>query len=126
MSKSIQLTKWTLAAFLAIVAVAADIAPLFAQSKNISGIIKSDDGSPLPGVSIMEKGTANGTVTDADGKFSFAVSSADVVVVVSFIGMNSSAQNSLWVNANTNNFNFKDTGFTGRYSTGDPRWRVKL
>jgi hypothetical protein len=38
----------------------------------------------------------------------------------------SGKQEDLWVSPTTNNFNFKDTGFAGRFSTGDPRWRVKL
>ncbi len=32
----------------------------------------------------------------------------------------------LWVNPDANDFNFGDTGFAGRYDTGDPRWRVQL
>ena len=71
---------------LALVAIAADSIPLLAQSRTVTGIVKSDDGSSLPGVSIIEKGTSNGTVTDAEGKFSLSVS-ADAIVVASFIGM---------------------------------------
>jgi hypothetical protein len=32
----------------------------------------------------------------------------------------------LWVNPNLMNFNFKDTGFLGKGSSGDPRWRISL
>ncbi|GAB3235119.1 DUF5123 domain-containing protein [Algoriphagus aestuariicola] len=42
------------------------------------------------------------------------------------IGNYSKGQNDLWVNPNANDFNFKDGGFSGKYTTGDPRWRVKL
>jgi hypothetical protein len=42
------------------------------------------------------------------------------------VGNYSNTAEDLWVNPNGNNFNFKDTGFAGRYDTGDPRWRVKL
>lgn len=42
------------------------------------------------------------------------------------VGNYSKGQNDLWVNPNVNNFNFKDSGFSGKYSTGDPRWRAKL
>ena len=35
-------------------------------------------------------------------------------------------QSSLWVSPATYNFNFKDSGFSGKYNAGDPRWRVKL
>lgn len=38
----------------------------------------------------------------------------------------SGKQTDLWVSPGTNNFNFKDMGFAGRLSTGDPRWRIKL
>ena len=42
-----------------------------AQSKTVTGTVTSaDDGSSLPGVNILEKGTSNGTVSDADGKYS--------------------------------------------------------
>lgn len=59
---------------------------LFAQNRVVSGTVKSDDGSALPGVSIVEKGTTNGTVTDTDGKFSLSVSE-NATLIASFIGM---------------------------------------
>jgi len=40
--------------------------------KIISGIV-SDESGPLPGVSIIEKGTSNGTVTDFDGAYTINV-----------------------------------------------------
>lgn len=61
---------------------------LCAQSRVVTGIVKSDDGSLLPGVSIVEKGTTNGTVTDTDGKFSLSMSE-NSTLVASFIGMKS-------------------------------------
>jgi hypothetical protein len=42
------------------------------------------------------------------------------------LGNYSKTQEELWVDTANNNFNFKDTGFSGRFDTGDPRWRVKL
>lgn len=42
------------------------------------------------------------------------------------IGNYSKMQSDLWVSPATNNFNFKDMGFAGRYDTGDKRWRVVL
>lgn len=59
---------------------------VFAQSRTISGVIRSDDQVPLPGVSVIEKGTSNGTVTDSDGRFTLTVGS-DAVLSISFIGM---------------------------------------
>jgi TonB-dependent SusC/RagA subfamily outer membrane receptor len=58
----------------------------WAQSFRASGKVTSDDdGSPLPGVSILEKGTSNGTVTDADGNFSITTSEK-ATLVFSFVG----------------------------------------
>ncbi len=48
----------------------------------------TDDGSGLPGVNIVEKGTSNGTVSDVDGNFSVSVG-GNSVLVFSFVGYNS-------------------------------------
>ncbi|MBA6155358.1 von Willebrand factor type A domain-containing protein [Tenacibaculum sp. S7007] len=55
------------------------------QTKMISGIV-SDESGPLPGVTVLEKGTANGTETDFDGKYSLKVSEK-ATLVFSFVGM---------------------------------------
>ncbi|PSR53540.1 TonB-dependent receptor [Adhaeribacter arboris] len=57
-----------------------------AQQKIITGTIKDEQGNPLPGASIVVKGTTSGTITDAKGGFSLPVSSAQDVLVASFIG----------------------------------------
>lgn len=58
----------------------------WAQDRTVSGSVKSsDDGEALPGVSIVVKGTTNGTVTDADGKFQIMVPDG-AVLVMSFVG----------------------------------------
>lgn len=49
-------------------------------------VISSEDGDLLPGASVVEKGTTNGTSTDFDGKFSLNVSSNATTLVISFIG----------------------------------------
>lgn len=54
----------------------------------VSGTIKGDDGEPLPGVAVLEKGTTNGTITDIDGNYSIDVPS-NATLVVSFVGFNS-------------------------------------
>ncbi|HLZ15681.1 MAG TPA: carboxypeptidase-like regulatory domain-containing protein, partial [Cyclobacteriaceae bacterium] len=55
--------------------------------KAISGKITSaEDNGPMPGVNVIIKGTANGTVTDADGNYKIGVASSDDVVVFSFVG----------------------------------------
>jgi TonB-dependent starch-binding outer membrane protein SusC len=60
-------------------------APIFAQQVVSGKVTSSDDGSPLPGVNILEKGTTNGTVTDGDGSFKISVG-ANAVLDFSFIG----------------------------------------
>jgi TonB-dependent starch-binding outer membrane protein SusC len=57
-----------------------------AQKATVTGRVTSnDDGSGLPGVSILEKGTTTGTVSDAEGNYSVAVSQ-NAVLVFSFVG----------------------------------------
>src|SRR5687768_16198452 len=55
------------------------------QSLTVAGEVTAD-GSPLPGVSIFEKGTNNGTTTDAQGKFTLHVASPSALLTFSFIG----------------------------------------
>ncbi|MFN8334629.1 MAG: TonB-dependent receptor [Cyclobacteriaceae bacterium] len=58
-----------------------------AQSRTVSGKVTSaDDGSGMPGVSIAEKGTSNGVISDANGNFSISVSPG-ATLVFSFVGM---------------------------------------
>jgi TonB-linked SusC/RagA family outer membrane protein len=51
----------------------------FAQDKTISGTA-SDESGPLPGVSVIIKGTKKGTETDFDGKYTIKASSGDILV----------------------------------------------
>ena len=51
----------------------------FAQEKTVSGTVTEDSG-PLPGVSILIKGTTKGTETDFDGKYSIKTKNGDVLV----------------------------------------------
>lgn len=53
---------------------------------SITGRVTDESGVALPGVNVVEKGTANGTTTDADGKFALNVSDENSVIVFSFIG----------------------------------------
>jgi TonB-linked SusC/RagA family outer membrane protein len=64
------------------------VPPAFAQTR-VSGTVTDDGGLPLPGVSIVEKGTTNGTTSDTDGRFALNVSSGDATLVLSFIGFRS-------------------------------------
>jgi TonB-linked SusC/RagA family outer membrane protein len=54
--------------------------------QRVSGLVTDETGQAVPGVSILEKGTSNGTTTDIDGKYSLNVSGANSVLVFSFIG----------------------------------------
>jgi len=59
---------------------------VMAQDRIVTGKVTStEDGSPLPGVNVVVKGTANGTVTDVSGKFSISVSQ-NATLLFSFIG----------------------------------------
>jgi hypothetical protein len=61
---------------------------IFAQTK-LTGKIVDDSNQPLPGASIVVKGTAVGTSTDFEGNFTLETSVASGSVVVSFIGYES-------------------------------------
>ncbi|HEY0741251.1 MAG TPA: SusC/RagA family TonB-linked outer membrane protein [Chryseosolibacter sp.] len=58
----------------------------WSQSRTVTGkVTSSDDGTGLPGVNVIEKGTNNGTATDADGNFSISVPQ-NATLVFSFVG----------------------------------------
>ena len=57
----------------------------FAQNKVVTGVVKNPSGETLIGVSILEKGTTNGTITDFDGNFSLNVSN-NATLVFSYVG----------------------------------------
>ena len=57
----------------------------FAQEKTITGTV-TDETGPLPGVSVLIKGTSSGTETDFDGKYSIQAKEGDILVF-SFVGM---------------------------------------
>jgi TonB-linked SusC/RagA family outer membrane protein len=61
---------------------------VWAQERTVSGRVTStEDGSPLPGVNVVVKGTATGTVTDADGRYTISVPASGGALVFSFIGL---------------------------------------
>jgi TonB-linked SusC/RagA family outer membrane protein len=61
---------------------------LFAQTKTVSGIVKSsDDGQPLIGVAVLIKGSKTGSITDVDGKYTINVKNNEATLVFSMIGM---------------------------------------
>lgn len=59
-----------------------------AQGRTVSGkVTAAEDGSPLPGVNVVLKGTSIGTATNADGTYSLTVNSNESVLIFSFIGL---------------------------------------
>jgi TonB-linked SusC/RagA family outer membrane protein len=61
----------------------------FAQERVVSGVVSDNTGLPLPGVSVLVKGTKKGTQSDFDGKYSLKAAPSDVLVF-SYVGMKSS------------------------------------
>lgn len=58
----------------------------YAQPREVSGTVLDTEGIPMAGVSVLEKATSNGVVTDLDGNFQIRTVSSDPVLVFSFIG----------------------------------------
>jgi len=72
--------------YLSVLFVLGAFTAALAQGRVISGkVTDAGDGSPVPGVNILEKGTSNGTVTDADGNYSISVGD-NATLVFSFVG----------------------------------------
>jgi TonB-linked SusC/RagA family outer membrane protein len=59
------------------------------SSRDVTGKITNADGSPLAGVSIVEKGTRNGTSSKEDGSYKIMVSQARAHLIISFVGFKS-------------------------------------
>jgi TonB-linked SusC/RagA family outer membrane protein len=57
------------------------------QQKEITGKVTDASGEPLPGVTIIVKGTTQGTVTNVDGEFSFRIPLEAKILQFSFVGM---------------------------------------
>ncbi|UCS95773.1 TonB-dependent receptor [Echinicola marina] len=59
--------------------------PAITVQVEVSGTVTAKDGQPIPGVTVVEQGTVNGTVTDLDGKYSISVEEG-ANLVFSFVG----------------------------------------
>ena len=59
---------------------------LLAQNVQVTGTVTDTQGEPVPGVTVIQKGTTNGTITDFDGKYALSVSSGSVLVFT-FVGL---------------------------------------
>ena len=67
---------------------------LFAQSgyKVKGHVVSAEDNEPMVGVSILEKGTTNGVITDIDGNYTLEIKgTASATLLFSYIGMQSQA-----------------------------------
>lgn len=60
------------------------IVSTFAQDRTVSGVV-SEAGQPLPGVTVVIKGTSKGTITDLDGKYQLSISD-NATLIFSFVG----------------------------------------
>lgn len=61
---------------------------VLAQDRVVSGTVRDETGSPMPGVNVIVSGTSNGTVTDTSGKYTLSVGSG-AKLLFSFIGYTS-------------------------------------
>ena len=55
------------------------------QQKSINGIVADEQGEPIIGASVLEKGTTNGTITDLDGRFTLSIGKG-TELIVSYVG----------------------------------------
>nr|WP_321485216.1 SusC/RagA family TonB-linked outer membrane protein [uncultured Draconibacterium sp.] len=64
-----------------------DLDAILLQQKSITGTVTDQGGNPLPGVTVLVKGTNNGAATNIDGVFSLANINDGDILVLSFMGM---------------------------------------
>ncbi len=57
------------------------------QQRIVTGKVTDQNGEPLPGATVMVKGTTQGTITDADGNYSLSNVPDNATLVFSFVGM---------------------------------------
>jgi hypothetical protein len=61
--------------------------PIWSQVTVRGTIVAEDDKSPIPGVTIVEKGTENGTISKIDGTFIIGVTEPNSILIFSTVGM---------------------------------------
>lgn len=69
-----------------LIGLCATLAMATAQNKQVNGKVTDSQGNPIPGASVLVRGTTNGAVTDIDGLYTVTVSPTDVLEY-SFFGM---------------------------------------
>ena len=87
MTKKMLKSGWKLLALFFLFSVYPTQASVGEAQEEVSGVVISSNNSmPIPGVSVVEKGTSNGTVTDFDGNYSIQVSDPNATLVFSYVG----------------------------------------
>jgi TonB-linked SusC/RagA family outer membrane protein len=67
--------------------IALSCGTLLAQIEVTGTVTSAEDGSPLPGVAVVLKGTTVGAITDVDGHYSIEVPNTEAVLMFAFVGM---------------------------------------
>lgn len=60
-----------------------------AQKFTVKGMVKTQAGEPIPGVTVAVKGASIGTITDANGNYSLNIPNGNLTLVFSFVGLKS-------------------------------------
>ncbi len=63
------------------------VAHSIVQQQSVSGVVTDQSGQPLPGVTVLVKGTVTGTITDGNGNFTLFLPSGAETLQFSFVGM---------------------------------------
>jgi len=58
---------------------------VFSQSRQITGTVKNSKGETVPSASVQQKGTTNGVIADANGRFTITVTGANPILVISSV-----------------------------------------
>ncbi len=72
-----------------IVLAPADIAAVVQQQNSVTGMVTDKSGAPLPGVTVVVKGTTSGTITDMSGRYTISNVRPNSTLIFSFVGMRS-------------------------------------
>lgn len=84
-----------------LVCLSLNISWVVAQTQEVTGIvISSEDGEPVAGATVIEKGITRGTVTDQEGRFSLTITNPSGTLIVSYTGMTTreiAVQSSLFI-----------------------------
>ncbi len=86
----------------------------------VKGKIVDENGNPLPGATILQKGTTNGATSDLDGNFSLTVPS-DATLAISFVGY-TSIEVTCWRKNGTRQY-LNDSGYKNTRPGGSNRLR---